>query len=47
MAVGPEEIVDAYNHAEEHMEAHSNLFLMTSHTSKGKFKILFMTKHTN
>ena len=35
MAVGPEEIVDAYNHAEEHMKAHSNLYLMTSHTSKG------------
>ena len=47
MAVGPEEIVDAYNHAEEHMKAHSNLYLMTSHTSKGKFKILFMTKHTS
>lgn len=35
MAVGPEEIVDAYKHAEEHMKAHSNLYLMTSHTSKG------------
>lgn len=35
MAVGPEEIVDAYKHAEEHMKAASNLYLMTSHTSKG------------
>ena len=35
MAVGPEEIVDAYNHAEEHMKAHSNTFILTSHSAKG------------
>ena len=35
MSVGPEEIVDAYNHAEEHMKAHSNTFILTSHSAKG------------
>lgn len=35
MAVGPSEIVEAYNHAEEHMKANATIFLMTSHTAKG------------
>lgn len=35
IVVGAPEIVEAYNHAEEHMKVNSNIFLMTSHTSKG------------
>ena len=35
MAVGAPEVVEAYQHAEEHMKTHSNTYLMTAHTSKG------------
>lgn len=35
MAVGAPEVVEAYNHAEEHIRSDSNIYLMTAHTSKG------------
>lgn len=35
MAVGPSEIVEAYNHAEEHIKAHSTTYILTSHSAKG------------
>lgn len=34
-SVGIEDIIDAYQHAEEHMKSNSNIYLMTAHTSKG------------
>lgn len=35
MAVGANEVVEAYQHAEEHMKSSSSTYLMTAHTSKG------------
>lgn len=35
MAVGREEIIDAYQHAEEHMKSSSNTYVTTCHTAKG------------